>query len=202
MRYIFLWVFLLIFQGLAAQADTLMLLNGKRFAGSAVDTSGVRIKFNVWRGGKKPKMKSFFRDQVFSLTDSTGGEHVFYFPDFYYADALTVENMRLEIYGRIDARKGYRTKWVIPVGIAGGFAAGYFMKGSIWSVFAPVIYTGLVQIPIVKIQHKSISNPDFIGNDFYAGGYDRSARMKRTIHAVISSFVGLAAGILVYEVTK
>ena len=60
----------------------------------------------------------------------------------------------------------------------------------------------MVQIPIVKIQHETISNPDFVGNEFYAGGYDRSARMKRTTHALISGFVGLAAGILLYDVTK
>ncbi len=201
MRYLIIAAFLLGNLYVNSQ-DTLILLNGKQYIGTTLDTAGLKINFNIYRPGKKVKLKSFYRDQVFSINSESGKEHVFYYPDMYFVDDYTVDNMRFEIYGRMDGRSGYKTKWVYPVGFATGLLAGYFSKGSALSVLIPIIYVGVVQIPIVKIQHETISNPDFVGNEYYSGGYDRSARMKRTTHAIISGFAGLAAGILLYEVTK
>lgn len=186
----------------AKSQETLILLNGKQYYGTTLDTAGLKINFNIYRPGKKGKEKSFYRDQVFSINYESGEEHVFYYPDMYFVDEYTIDNMRFEVFGRMDSRNGYKTKWVYPVGLVTGLLAGYFSKGAALSVLVPIIYVGVVQIPIVKIQHETISNPDFVGNEFYAGGYDRSARMKRTTHALISGFVGLAAGILLYDVTK
>lgn len=182
--------------------ETLLLLNGKQYSGVTLDTAGLRINFDIYRPGKKVKHKSFYRDQVFSITNESGAEHVFYYPDKFFVNEYSVENMRLDISGRIDGRNGFKTKWVYPVGIATGFLAGFFSKGSALSALVPIAYIGVVQIPIVKIQPKSISNPDFIGNEYYAGGYDQSARMKRTKHAIISGFAGLIAGIFIYGVTN
>jgi len=194
---------ILLFTGLITKAqDTLLLLNGKRFSGIAVDTSGFKIQFKTFRSGRKSKIKSFYRDDVFSINGDDGNEHIFYFPDMFTVNDYTVENMRFEVYGNMDARNKFRTKWVYPVGIASGFLAGFFLEGSVFSVFIVPIYLGVVQIPIVKIQPKTISKPVFFGNDFYKTGYNRSARMKRTKHAIISSFIGLIAGIGIYEITK
>jgi len=200
MKYL-LFVFVLLFSTVLKSQETLLLLNGKQYSGMSQDTSGLKINFEIYRLGKKAKQKSFYRDQVFSITSEKGIEHVFYYPDMYFVNEYTIDNMRFEISGRIDGRN-FHTKWVYPVGIATGFLAGFFSKGSALSVVIPIVYIGVVQIPIVKIQHKTISNPDFIGNEFYAGGYDRSARMKRTKHAIISVFAGLIAGIFLYEVTN
>ena len=200
MKYL-LFVFVLLFSTVLKSQETLLLLNGKQYSGMSQDTSGLKINFEIYRLGKKAKQKSFYRDQVFSITSEKGIEHVFYYPDMYFVNEYTIDNMRFEISGRIDGRN-FHTKWVYPVGIATGFLAGFFSKGSALSVVIPIVYIGVVQIPIVKIQHKTISNPDFIGNEFYAGGYDRSARMKRTKHAIISGFAGLIAGIFLYEVTN
>ena len=186
----------------AKSQETLILLNGKQYYGTTLDTAGLKINFNIYRPGKKGKEKSFYRDQVFSINYESGEEHIFYYPDMYFVDEYTIDNMRFEVFGRMDGRSGYKTKWVYPVGLVTGLLAGYFSKGAALSVLVPIIYVGVVQIPIVKIQHETISNPDFVGNEFYAGGYDRSARMKRTTHALISGFVGLAAGILLYDVTN
>ena len=195
-------VLLLLFSFYIKGQETLLLLNGKQYSGVALDTAGLKINFSIYRPGKKAKQKYFYRDQVFSITNELDEEHVFYYPDLYFVNEYSVEDMRLDISGRIDARNGFKTKWVYPVGFATGFLAGFFSKGSALSALVPVAFIGVVQIPIVKIQHQSISNPDFIGNEYYAGGYDQSARMKRTKHAIISGFAGLIAGIFMYEVTK
>ena len=201
MKY-FIFITLILFSFLLKGQETLLLLNGKQFSGATLDTAGLKINFNIYRPGKKVKQKSFYRDQVFSITNELGEEHVFYYPDMYFVNEYSIEDMRFDISGRIDARNEFKTKWVYPVGIASGFLAGFFSKGSALSALVPVVYIGVVQIPIVKIQHESISNPDFVGNEYYAGGYDQSARMKRTKHAIISGFAGLIAGIFIYEVTK
>lgn len=181
--------------------DTLTTLNGKQYAGYASDTTGVKLFFNWEKPSGKIKEKTFYRDQVFSIKHESGSEHLFYYPNLYFMDDYTIENMRLEVFGRIDG-KSYQTKWVVPVGLGSGMLAGYFLKGSGFTALFPMVYVGAVQIPIVQIQHESISNPAFFGDSFYAGGYDRSARFKRTTHALVSSFVGVIAGFALYEVTK
>jgi hypothetical protein len=201
MRHL-LFFLLLVFSFNIKGQDNILLLSGKQFSGIAIDTSGLKISFDVLREGKSPKQKSFYRDDVFSVTYINGDERIFYYPDMYFVNEYTVENMRVEIFGKIDARSGYKTKWVYPVGLSAGFLAGFFSKGSALSVIVPMAYVGVVQIPIVKIQPKSISNPDFIGNDFYKSGYNQKARMKRTRDAVISVFAGWIAGILIYDATK
>ena len=200
MRYIII-VVILLGSLYSKSQDTLILLNGKQYFGTTLDTAGLKINFNIYRPGKKAKMKSFYRDQVFSINSENGKEYVFYYPDMYFVDEYTVDNMRFEVFGRMDGRN-FKTKWVYPIGLATGLLAGYFSNGAALSVLVPIIYIGVVQIPIVKIQHNTISKPGFVGNEFYAGGYDRSARLKRTTHAIISGFVGLAAGLLLYEATK
>jgi hypothetical protein len=201
MRYLLI-ILLLLFSFYLKSQDTLLLLSGKRFHGTALDTTGLKINFNIDRPGKSSKQKSFYRDQVFSITNENGDESIYYFPDMFFVNEYTIENMRFEIFGKIDARNGYKTKWVYPVGITAGFLAGFFSKGSALSAIIPVAYIGVVQIPFVKVQPKSISNPGFIGNEFYKSGYNQKARMKRTRDAIISGFAGLIAGIVIYDVTK
>ena len=182
--------------------EELLLMSGKRFVGQAIDTSDFKLIFNVEKRSLKFKTKSFFNDEVFSITYKDEIDTVFFHPSLYYVDDYTIENMRLVVLGKRDARYNYKTKWVIPTGIVVGAASALLMKGSVFVLLVPIAYTGIVQIPLVKIQKKSIASPEFIGNEFYAEGYNRTARGKRTKHALLSSIVGVVAGMLLYEVTK
>ncbi len=201
MRWVLLSLFILI-ASLADAQEHLLLMNGKQFYGVSLDTSGVKVQFNIEKKNGKFKTKTMFRDDVFSITYPDSTIKTFYFPDLYFVDDYTAENMNLVVMGKKDARYHFRTKWVIPLGIGISGLSAYLMKGSIYTLFIPIVYTGLIQIPIVKIQKESISSPDFIGNEFYAEGYDRSARSKRTKQALISSILGVASGLLLYGVTK
>ncbi len=201
MRLTLLALFLLITLLTNAQ-DQLLVLNGKQYDGVSLDTSGVKIQFDIAKKNGNFKSKFVYRDEVYSITYSDTTEKVFFFPDLYFIDDYTIDNMKLVVMGKKDARYNFKTKWVIPLGIGIGALSAYFMEGSIYTLFIPIAYTGLIQIPIVKIQKESISSPDFIGNEFYLEGYDRKARSKRTKHALISSVVGVAAGLLIYGATK
>jgi len=201
MRVTILGFFLLIGLSVNGQ-EQLLLMNGKQFYGVSLDTSGVKIQFDIARKGGKFKTKSIYRDDVFSIVYSDSTEKIFFYPDMYFIDEYTIDNMKMVVMGKMDARYRFKSKWVIPVGIGVSGLAAYLMNGSVYSLFIPIIYTGLVQIPIVRVQKESISNPDFIGNDFYAEGYDRGARSKRTKQALISSIVGVAAGILIQQATN
>jgi len=181
--------------------EEILLMNGKHFKGMALDTAGVKVIFNKINANNKVKTKSFYRDEVFSINYDLQ-EKVFFSPDVYYFEEYTIDNMRMVVNGRKDALYQFKTKWVLPVGFAVGAASAIFMKGSIFTLLVPIAYTGVVQIPLIKIQKESISSPDFIGNGFYAEGYNRTARMKRTKHALLSSAVGVLSGLIVYEIAK
>jgi hypothetical protein len=185
--------------GINAQ-EQLLLLNGKVFTGNAIDTTGLKVVFERINSSNKNKMMSYYRDEVFSI-QYTNDEKVFFFPSEFYDEDYTIENMRMVVYGKRDARYHFKTKWVLPTGAAVGFLSAYFSKGSVFTLFVPLLYTGIVQIPVVKIQKESISSVDFIGNEFYKEGYNRLARSKRTKHALVSSICGVLAGLLTYELT-
>jgi len=199
MKFIFTSVFLFLFMGVSAQ-ENILLLNGKVFTGNAIDTTGIKIIFEKMKSLKKNKMMAYYRDEVFSIQYGIE-EKVFFFPSLYYDDDYTVDNMRMVVYGKRDARYHYKTKWVLPTGFAVGFLTAYFSEGSIFTLFVPLVYTGIVQIPVVKIQKESISSVDFIGNEYYKEGYNRLARSKRTKHALVSSICGVLAGLVTYELT-
>jgi hypothetical protein len=175
------------------------LLNGKQFRGNSIDTTGLKVLFEINKSAEKSKLKSFYRDELFSLT-SNGNENVFFVSDPFYPEDYSVPDMRMVVYGKSDARYHYKTKWVIPTGLLVGAASAFLMEGSVFILLVPIAYTGIVQIPIVKIQKKSIASPAFIGNEYYKEGYNRSARSKRTMHALISSFAGIITGMLIYEI--
>ena len=181
--------------------EEILLMNGKHFKGMGLDTARVKVIFNKINANNKVKTKSFYRDEVFSINYDLQ-EKVFFSPDVYYFEEYTIDNMRMVVNGRKDALYQFKTKWVLPVGFAVGAASAIFMKGSIFTLLVPIAYTGVVQIPLIKIQKESISSPDFIGNGFYAEGYNRTARMKRTKHALLSSAVGVLSGLIVYEIAK
>lgn len=196
---------LLLFLGLSCYVngqDTLLLMNGKQFIGTPLDTSDIQIQFNVDKKTGKVKLKKVYRDQVFSIIYNGASEKVFFYPQMYYVDEYSVANMRSVVWGKRDARYGYKTKWVIPVGILACATSTILMKNSVFVLLLPIAYTGIVQIPIVKIQKPSISNDAFIGNDFYREGYNRTARSKRTKQALFSGVVGVLAGVLAYEISK
>lgn len=198
----FLVLFALIISSLAIKAqEEILLLNGKQFSGHAIDTTGLKIIFEKTKSNNKLKTKSFYRDEVFSITYDEE-EKVFFYPDLFFDDEYTVDNTRMLVNGRRDARYKYKTKWVIPTGIVVGAASAILMKGSVFSLLVPIVYTGIVQIPIVKVQEKSIASNAFIGNEFYKEGYNREARSKRTKQSLIWSFSGVLAGLLVYQLSN
>jgi len=50
----------------------------------------------------------------------------------------------------------------------------------------------------VRIKHSTISNPNYIDYDAYILGYERVARTRRRIQALIGGTIGLAAGYGLY----
>lgn len=187
---------------LSAQEEEILLMNGKRFMGTAIDTAGYKIIFDAYKGVNRKKTKSYYRDEVFSISYLNIEEKVFFYPNPFFYDEYSIENMRYVVYGRRDAREQFKTRWVLPVGFVVGAASALLTDGSVFVLLVPVVYTGIVQIPLVKIQKESIASPDFVGNGFYAEGYDKSARIKRSKHALMSSVSGLLAGLLVNELIK
>lgn len=197
MRFLLASLFICSFSLLHAQ-DELLLMNGKRYEGTAIDTTGLKVLFEINKSENKKKVKSYYHDEIFSI-DFNSTEKILYEPSTYFEDSYSKETMRFLVNGKSDARYHYKTKWVIPTGLVVGAGSALLMKGNIFTLLVPIVYTGIVQIPIVRVQPKSISSPEFLGNDFYKEGYNHMARTKRTKHALLSSLAGVVVGILVYE---
>lgn len=200
LRMLILLAFMSI-SGLIKGQDEIFLLNGKRFVGHAIDTTGLKVLFETKKSNNKSKIRDFYKEDVFSINGSDY-EHIFYAPSEFFDGDYSKENMKLIVSGKRDARYGFKTKWVIPTGIVVGAASALLLEGSVFVLLVPIVYTGIVQIPVVKIQKNSITSPDFIGNDFYKQGYNKTARSKRTKQALLSSISGVIAGLLVYELSK
>jgi len=201
MRLSFLLFILMLSNSLSAQ-DELLLMNGKKFKGLAIDTTSTKLAIQLDHKKDKKKIKSFYRDEVFSIRFKDSGEQVYFQYDPLYENSYTIDQMRLVVAGKSDALYRYKTKWIIPTGLVVGAASAYFLEGSVFTLIVPIIYTGLVQIPVVKIQKESITSNAFIGDEFYLEGYNRSARLKRTKQALLSSLVGVIAGFAIYEISQ
>jgi hypothetical protein len=73
-----------------------------------------------------------------------------------------------------------------------GIAAG--ITGSFYGPVLPVGYTALVGVPKVRIRHSTVSDVRYLDSDAYILGYEREARGKRRIYALIGTGIGLFLG--------
>ena len=100
------------------------------------------------------------------------------------------------MYGERDARKGFKaTGSFIGAGLVGMASGGL---GVFFAPIFPYSYMGLSGITKVKIKHSTISNPNYIDYDAYILGYQRVARTRRKIKALIGGTIGLAVGYGLY----
>lgn len=183
--------FILVFVGLAQQnKDTLFLMNGKIYVSRVLDTllGGVTIK------DFKDTTKNFTvdNDDLFGVHYSTGEMYYYYSQDTAIGNEFTRDEMGYFMHGERDAKKGFKARGSFFGSMAAGFAGG--LTGSFLGPILPFGYLGLCGVTKVRIKHNTISNPNFIDHDPYILGYERQARGKRRIQALIGGGIGLVAG--------
>ncbi len=174
--------------------DKINLMNGQVLEGKVVGQSTLEIRYLV---PKKSRMveRSEPTSGVFSVTDSTGQEKVWYFMDTVFGNEYTVPQMRWFIKGERDARYGYK-----PWGpMLGGFALGAGLTMAldleVNSLIIPPVYAGFMAWPRVYVTRGSITDPNMEGDPIYATGYSAVGRPKRVVKSLLSTAAGVLVGL-------
>jgi hypothetical protein len=178
-----------------AATDTIYLMNGHVVGEKIIDTLlGAVTIVNP----KKPSRKiNYELDQLYMVRFSDGYKRFYYQQDSLKSNWFTRDEMWMFMKGEVDARKGFKARGsLIGAGVAGVIGG---LTGTFWAPVFPYGYMALVGIPKVRIRHKTVSNPNYIDSDAYILGYERVARHKRRIQAVIGGTVGLIVGFGLYS---
>ena len=192
MRKIFsCFFFLVAVIGLAQKkpADSLFLMNGRILAAPVIDTLfGAATFIDPEDSTKRSHIEN---DQLFAIRYSNGDVFYYYKQDT-ISNWFSRDEMWLFMQGERDAKKGFKPRGSLYGSMLFGIAGG--ITGSFLGPLAPLGYTALVGLPWIRIKHKSVSNPALLDYDSYILGYERVARGKRRIYAVIGSGIGMLLG--------
>lgn len=182
-----------VFSQVPAQ-DTIFLMNGHVVGEKILDTLlGAVTISNTARPGHNIHYEL---SQLYMVKFSNGIRRYYYQQDSTIYNYFSRDEMWMFMKGEADARKGFKARGsLIGAGVA-GLVGG--MSGTFWAPILPYGYMALVGIPKVRIRAKTVSNPAYIESDGYILGYERVARHKRRIQAVIGGTVGLVLGYTIY----
>lgn len=179
--------------------DSLLLMSGRKVYAriNLVEPDAIHFSFEDKKGRTQDGI--FMNDEVFSYTKFNEKEKIVYEQDKINGLIYTPEEHRYYIFGQQDARTGYSAKWTAIGGFATGFGTAVVLDGGALPFLYPLAYAGGMQIPIIKIKAKSISNPDFKMHDPYRRGYEKTSRSKKFVTAFLSSISGVLAGTVFNE---
>jgi hypothetical protein len=197
MRRLLLLSMLLCGVALSAQ-DRILFMNGQELQGRVLGQSTLEIRFMLDVKGKQ-KLEKEPTESVFSVTDSTGKETVWYFHDPAFGNELTVDQMRWYIKGEQDARIGYKPTLPKLGGflLGAGLVIGLDLETN--ALLIPPAYAGLMAWPRVHVTPGSVRDPLMEGDNHYAMGYSAVGRPKRVVHSLWSTAAGVAVGLLVRQ---
>jgi hypothetical protein len=170
--------------------DTVYLMNGHAVGEKVIDTLlGAVTIINP----KKPSKKIHYElNQLYMVRYADGRKRYYYQQDTTIYNYFTRDEMWMFMKGEVDARRGYKARGALigagTLGLAGG------LTGTFWAPVVPYGFMALSGIPKVRIRHNTVSNPTYIESDAYILGYERVARQKLKIQAVIGGTIGLAIG--------
>jgi len=191
MRKLFIVFLLVSLCGFAQKkpADSLYLMNGNIVVAPVLDTLfGAATFVNPDDSTKREHVEN---DQLFAIKYSTGAV-------FYYYEQDTISNwfsrdeMWMFMRGERDAKKGFKPWGSLAGSMACGLVGG--LTGTIFGPILPIAYTGASGLTKIKIKHKTVSNINYLDSDAYILGYEREARAKRRIYALIGGGAGLLLG--------
>jgi hypothetical protein len=169
-------------------------MNGQIVGEKVIDTLlGAVTIFNPMKPNKKIHYEL---NQLYMVKFSNGTKRFYYSQDSSIYNYFTRDEMWMYMKGEADARKGFKARGsLIGAGVAGLIGG---MTGTFWAPVAPYGYMALTGIPKVRIRANTISNPNYVDSDGYILGYERVARHKRRIQAVIGGSIGLVLGYTIY----
>lgn len=186
-----------------SRLDTLFFLNGEIRAVKIVDTVYHLIRFLPEKRKKKPRVLDVEKDRVFSLKFSNGQERIIYFHDSAIGNVFTVLEAKMFMLGEREADLNYRNKWPFIIGfLAGAGSPIAFSNAVALSPIAPAVTPLHTLIPMIRVNTEKIGNKSYLQYDTYLMGYEKVARKKNFMHAILGAGVGLAAGLGAWTILK
>ena len=183
--------------------DTIFFLNGEIRAVKVVDTASHRILFFPDVKTKKPHVKDVEKDRVFSVNFSNGQDKIFYFHDTILGNVFTIMEAKMFMLGEQEADRSYRNKWPALIGFAVGAVSPLALANAVILSPIPAGITPLhTLIPYIHVNTQAIQNKNYLQYDTYIMGYEKVARKKNFMHAIIGAGVGLAAGFGAWAILK
>ncbi|GAB4286815.1 MAG: hypothetical protein Kow0068_12470 [Marinilabiliales bacterium] len=144
---------------------------------------------------KNGKVKFIPFDHIYSITDSSGMEKIYYHKHPQDSTSLSVEDMYWYLKGSDDAYNNYKN----PAFYVGGFVTGALSGYSFvhFGVLPTVVYP--VVIGLTSPSEKKIikRNPEYAQNQYYIKGYKEAGANKRTWSSLVGAFSGFAAGLTI-----
>lgn len=191
-------LFLAQLTAIAQAQDRILLMNGQVIQGKVLGQSTLEIRYLMdSRRGLRERAEP--TESVFSVTDTLGRERVWYFYDTVFGNDMTEQQMRWFIKGEQDARKGYKPFWPMVGGFVAGAGLTIALDLEVNSLLIPPLFAASMTLPRVHVTRGSITDPLMDGDEFYAYGYAKVGRTKRVLRTLLSSAVGIAAGIAVNQ---
>jgi hypothetical protein len=181
----------------AQQLDTLLLMSGQEVLMHVTSDTGTVIIGQVAKKNGKLHEVSIHKLDIFSHTKTNGTKVIYYAEDWAQEYYLSPEEQEVYLAGAGDSKKGFDAKKVLIIGIVfSGTIA--FLGGDGWAtVFLPsLLYMGGQYIGKIQIDHKTMRDPKYLFNDYYAAGYEAPARTKKLVRAAQGGYAGAALGFI------
>ncbi len=186
-----------------SKMDTLFFLNGEVRAIKVVDTIDHLVRFLPQKRGRRPRVQDVEKAKVFSLKFSNGQERILYFSDSTNGNLLSVLEAKMFMLGEQEADQNYRNKWPFLIGFTVGAVSPLVLSNAVLLSPIPAVVTPLhTLIPNIHIDTKKIATKNYLQYDTFLMGYEKVARKKNFIHALMGSGVGLAAGLGIWFILK
>lgn len=180
--------------------DHILLMNGEIIRAKVLGQSTLEVRYLEFGKNGRTKERAEPTETVFSVTDSLGRERIWYFMDTVFGNDLDIEQMRCFINGEQDARAGYKPTLPVLGGFLFGAGTTIAANLEVNALFLPPIYAATMILPRVHVTKGSVSDPTMEGNEDYAYGYSKVGKSKRVVRTLISTFAGVAVGLVVRQV--
>lgn len=150
---------------------------------------------------KEPNMKEAFVEpaEVFAIHHPDGTKEVLYEYNEVLGNYYTIAEMQEYVIGERDAIMRFKTRRAFWGGVAAGAVGGFAWQNSVFTVTAPLVWTGIVAIPVIRIKERHMSDPA-LRTEPYKAGFAKTARTKNMIKGLQGSAIGTLAGALIYAV--
>jgi hypothetical protein len=171
--------------------DTIYLMNGHIVTEKVIDTLLGAI--TIYDTKKDNKKIHYEWDQLYKVSFSNGFQRYYYYQDTTIYNWFTREEMWLFMKGERDARKHF-VSWGTRIGAFGSGLIGG-MSGTFWTPLLPYTFMAFNGITKVRVRSYAVSDPSLVQYDAYLLGFERVARQKRKVGAVIYGTFGSVTGL-------